>query len=79
MMTRPTSYLIRMIVFCIVVYGVAAIISPDLARFYMANPLINSVIVVVELFGVFWNLQQVRRLNPEVEWVEEFRRPRQKL
>jgi hypothetical protein len=79
MMTRPTSYLIRMIVFCIVVYGVAAIISPDLARFYMANPLINSVIVVVEFFGVFWNLQQVRRLNPEVEWVEEFRRPRQKL
>ncbi len=78
-MTRPTNYLVRMILFCIVVYGTAAIISPDLARFYMANPLVNSVIVLTEIFGVFWNLRQVQRLNPEVAWVEDFRRPRQKL
>ena len=78
-MTKPTSYLIRMIVFCVVVYGVAAIISPQLTRFFMANPLINSVIVVVEIFGVFWNLRQVQRLYPEIAWVEEFRRTRQKL
>ena len=45
----------------------------------MANPLINSVIVVVEIFGVFWNLRQVQRLYPEIAWVEEFRRARQKL
>ncbi len=78
-MTRPASYLIRMIVFCVVVYGIAALISPQLARFYMANPLVNSVIVAVEVFGVFWNLRQVQRLYPEVAWVEEFRRHRQKL
>jgi hypothetical protein len=78
-MTRPTNYLVRMILFCVVVYGTAAIISPDLARFYMANPLVNSVIVLTEIFGVFWNLRQVQRLNPEVAWVEDFRRPRQKL
>jgi len=78
-MTRPTGFLIRMIVFIFVVYGIAAIISPQLAKFYMANPLINSVIVVTEIFGVFWNLRQVARLNPEVDWVEHFRRSRQKL
>jgi hypothetical protein len=78
-MTKPTNYLIRMIIFCVVVYGVAAIISPDLARFYMANPLVNTVIVLVEIFGVFWNLRQVQRLYPEAAWVEDFRRPRQKL
>jgi hypothetical protein len=78
-MTKPTNYLIRMIVFCVVVYGTAAIISPQLTRFFMANPLINSVIVVVEIFGVFWNLRQVQRLYPEIAWVEEFRRARQKL
>ena len=78
-MTRPTSYLIRMIVFCVVVYGVAAVISPALAKFYMANPVINSVIVAVEIFGVFWNLRQVQRLNPEVVWVEHFRRARHTL
>jgi len=78
-MTQPRGYLIRMLVFCLVVYGTAAIISPQLARFFLANPLINSVIVLVELFGVFWNLRQVQRLYPEVLWVEDFRRPRQKL
>ncbi len=78
-MTKPTSYLIRMILFCLVVYGGVAAISPQLARFYMANPVINSVIILVEIFGVFWNLRQVQRLYPEVAWVEDFRRARQKL
>jgi hypothetical protein len=78
-MTKPTNYLIRMVLFCIAVYGVAALVSPQLVRFYMANPLINSVIVAVEVFGVFWNLRQVQRLYPEVAWVEDFRRNRQKL
>jgi len=75
-MTKPTSYLLRMILFCVAVYGVALIVSPQLARFYMANPLINTVIAGVELFGVFWNIRQVQRLYPEVAWVDEFRRHR---
>ena len=78
-MTRPTNYLLRMAIFLVIVYGTAAIISPQLVKFYMANPLINSVIVAVELFGVIWNLRQVQRLNPEVVWVEHFRRSRQPL
>jgi hypothetical protein len=78
-MTKPASFLIRMVIFCIAVYGVAALVSPQLVRFYMANPLINSVIVLTEMFGVFWNIRQVQRLYPEVAWVEEFRRNRQKL
>jgi hypothetical protein len=78
-MTKPTAYLLRMLIFLVIVYGIAALISPELSRFYMANPLVNSVIVVVEIFGVFWNLRQVQRLNPEVDWVEHFRRARQPL
>jgi len=78
-MTKPTNFLVRMLIFLVLVYGTAALISPQLARFYMANPLINSVIMVVELFGVVWNLRQVQRLYPEVVWVEHFRRTRQPL
>lgn len=78
-MTKPANYLVRMLIFCVVVYGVAALVSPQLARFFLANPLINGVIVAVEIFGVFWNMRQVYRLYPEVAWVEEFRRNRQKL
>ncbi len=78
-MTKPTTFLIRMLIFLLLVYGTATLISPQLARFYLANPLINSVIMVVELFGVIWNLRQVQRLYPEVLWVEHFRRTRQPL
>jgi hypothetical protein len=76
-MTKPTNFLLRMVLFCVAVYGIAALVSPQLARFYMANPVVNSVIVAVELFGVFWNIRQVQRLYPEVLWVDEFRRHRQ--
>ncbi len=78
-MTKPANYLLRMVVFLAIVYGGAALLSPQLARFYMANPVINSVIVLVELFGVVWNLRQVARLYPEVRWVEHFRRTRSAL
>lgn len=78
-MTKPASYLLRMVVFLAIVYGGAALLSPQLARFYLANPVINSVIVLVELFGVVWNLRQVARLYPEVRWVEHFRRTRAPL
>jgi hypothetical protein len=78
-MTKPTNFLLRMVVFLVIVYGIAALISPQLVKFYMANPLINSVIMLVEIFGVAWNLRQVQRLYPEVRWVEHFRRSRQPL
>jgi biopolymer transport protein ExbB/TolQ len=78
-MTKPASYLVRMILFCVVVYGIAILVSPQLAHFFMANPVVNTVIVAVEIFGVFWNVRQVQRLYPEVAWVEEFRRNRQRL
>lgn len=78
-MTKPTSYLIRMVLFCVVIYGGAIALSPVLARFFMANPVVNSVIFFVEFFGVFWNIRQVQQLYPEIAWVEEFRRNRQKL
>jgi hypothetical protein len=68
-----------MIIFLVVVYGGAAFLSPELAPFFLANPVINAVIVLVELFGVIWNLSQVQRLYAELAWVEHFRRPRQKL
>lgn len=78
-MTKPTNYLIRMALFCVVIYGGAIALSPVLARFFMANPVVNSVIFFVEVFGVFWNIRQVQRLYPEIAWVEAFRRNRQKL
>ena len=78
-MTRPTTYLIRMLVFLGAVLLVTALLSPALLTAFGANPLLNSLIVLVLLIGVFWNIRQVSRLSPEVTWLETFQRARARL
>jgi polyhydroxyalkanoate synthesis regulator phasin len=78
-MTRPTHYLIRMLVFMAAVLVVAGLLSQALLTAFSANPLLNALIVLVLLIGVAWNLRQVTRLTPEVAWLETFQRARQRL
>ena len=69
-MTRPTQYLIRMLVFLVAVAGIAAWLAPSLIRIFLNNPDLNSLILAILLVGVGWTLLQVLRLNREVAWVE---------
>ena len=78
-MTRPTVFLIRMIVFLVLVAGVTALLGGELVVAFTANPLLNAVIAAVLLGGVFWNIRQVVRLAPEVRWLETFQRNRPSL
>jgi hypothetical protein len=78
-MTRPTPYLIRMLVFLAVVLVVAGLLSQALVRAFSANPLLNALIVLVLLIGVGWNLRQVSRLTREVAWLDTFQRARPRL
>jgi len=75
-MTRPTHYLLRMLVFLAAVLALAVVLSGALLRAFAANPVLNSVILVVLLLGVAWNIRQVLGLRPEVEWLEGFRSTR---
>jgi methyl-accepting chemotaxis protein len=68
----PNSYLIRMAVFLAAVLAVAAVLSPVLLQAYGNNPGLNSLILVVLLIGIAWNLRQVLRLSPEVAWMEGY-------
>jgi len=79
MMTRPNSYLIRMIVFMAAVVAVTALLSGALLVAFAANPLLNALICLVLLIGVAWNFNQVLRLSPEVNWLETFQRARPRL
>ena len=72
-MTRPTTYLIRMLVFLVAVLVVAGLLSPALVTAFSSNPLLNVFILIVLLIGIGWNLVQVTRLSPEVYWLETFR------
>ena len=78
-MTRPTTYLIRMLVFLGCVLLVTALLAPSLLAAFGANPLLNSLIILVLLIGVAWNIRQVARLSPEVTWLETFQRARARL
>ncbi len=78
-MTRPTSYLIRMLVFLAAVVLMAGLLSSALFVAFSANPLLNALICIVLLIGVGWNIRQVTRLTPEVTWLETFQRARPRL
>jgi len=78
-MTRPTTFLVRMIVFLVIVATVTALLSGELLVAFNANPLLNALILAVLLGGIAWNLRQVLRLTPEVNWLETFQRNRPSL
>jgi hypothetical protein len=78
-MTRPNIYLIRMLIFVAAVLVVAGLLSGALLTAFTANILLNSLILLVLLLGIGWNIRQVTRLSPEVLWLETFQRARPRL
>ena len=78
-MTRPSGYLIRMLVFLLAVAAAAALLSPVLITAFNNNPVLNSLILLVLLLGIGWNLNQVLRLRPEVTWLETYQTARARL
>ena len=74
-MTRPRTYLLRMVVFLVAVLAIVAALSEVLLGAFGANPVLNGVIAAVLLLGIAWNLRQVLALGREVDWLEQFRAP----
>ena len=72
-MTRPHTYLVRMLVFLACVAGAAVFLYGPLAEFFLANGALNGLIVGVLILGVIYNFRQVIRLYPEVAWIDTYR------
>jgi hypothetical protein len=77
--TRPQAYLIRMLVFLVLVGVAASLLSQVLLTAFHNNPVLNSLILFILALGVLWNLRQVLRLSPEVTWLETYRTSRSRL
>jgi hypothetical protein len=75
-MTKPTIYLVRMVVFLVAVGIVVALLSGPLIGAFQGNPLLNSLILFILFLGILWNLRQVQRLSPEVTWLETWQNQR---
>ncbi len=78
-MTRPTVFLLRMLLFLVAVAVVVGLLSGALFTAFANNPLLNTLIVSVLALGIGWNIRQVIRLTPEVTWLETFQRARNRL
>ena len=73
-LSSPHIFLIRMLVFIILVGIVGAFLRQQIVVAFMANPGLNGLIILVEAIGISLSLRQVLRLYPEIAWVNNFRR-----
>lgn len=60
--------------FLIAVIVICALLSQALTRFFMGNPAVNGLILGILVAGTVYTFRQVLLLNPEVTWIERFRR-----
>jgi hypothetical protein len=74
LLTSPRIFLVRMVVFLILVGFVGLILYRQIAVAFMANPGLNALILAVLLIGILLGIRQVARLFPEVRWVNAMRR-----
>ncbi|WND01865.1 MotA/TolQ/ExbB proton channel family protein [Temperatibacter marinus] len=73
-MKKPQKYLTRMGLFCIAVLAIAALIFPSLKDAFMANAILNGVIIGALLLGLFYAFRRVFDLSPAVDWVNDFKK-----
>ncbi len=72
-MKRPQRYLIRMTIFLMIVLVAVAALYSHLKSAFMANAVLNGLIVGVLLLGVVYIFRQVISLRPELDWLGRLR------
>lgn len=76
---RLSRYLASMTIFLLAVAGVGAWLIVRLESAFLANPLLNAVLIAVWLVGILYIFAQTLRLAPEIKWVREVQRSRQAI
>ncbi len=72
-LSSPRIFLVRMVVFLIVVALIAVVLHRQIWTAFLANPFLNGLILFALLTGIVFSFRQVIRLFPEVNWVNSFR------
>ena len=71
--SSPRIFLVRMVVFLVLVGLLVVILNRQIWVAFLANPLLNALIIMVLLTGILLAFRQVIRLFPEIAWVNSFR------
>ena len=72
-MNRSHRFLLRMVLFLILVIALAAALGQPLFAAFMGNPAVNGVILGILIAGIIYIFRQVLLLNPGIAWIEDFR------
>jgi len=71
--SSPRIFLVRILVFLVLLVLLVIILNRQIWLAFLANPGLNSLIILVLLFGIMLAFRQVIRLFPEIAWVNSFR------
>lgn len=66
------KYIIRMILFLIIIFSFSIYSFSNLEAFFMTNSTLNTVITLFFIFGVFLMFRQILILSPEINWLNNF-------
>jgi hypothetical protein len=72
-MNRSGRFVIRMVLFLVLVIALAGALFRPLSTAFLGNPAVNGLILGILLCGIVYIFRQVLLLNPEVTWIEDFR------
>src|SRR5205823_8618379 len=72
-MSRPHLFIVRMVLFLVLVSALALALGGPLLAAFMGNPAVNGVILGILLAGIVYIFRQVLLLNPESDWIDSFR------
>jgi hypothetical protein len=73
---RLSRYLASMTIFLLAVVAIGVFLIGRLQGAFLANPLLNAVLIAVWLIGISYIFIQTLRLSPEIKWVQEVQRNR---
>jgi hypothetical protein len=71
---RTRRFLLRMSLFLVLVTVLAFALRGPLVAAFLGNPAVNGVILGILFAGIVYIFRQVMLLEPEIEWIESFRR-----
>ena len=72
-MSYPTRYIIRMIVFLMVIATIVGLLYSPLSWAFFGNPVINGIILMALIIGIGFIFRQTIRLLPEYRWMRVMR------
>ena len=72
-LSSPRIFIVRMVVFLTVCALVVIVLYKQIWTAFLANAVLNGVIIFVLAIGIALAFRQVIRLFPEIDWVNGFR------